>query len=237
MKIDYTHITSHQSSREGARIHGLVLHTTEGGDAPAGNPPSDLVTLGRIFDGEEASAHIGVNVHGVFGRYVPDSAKAWAVCNLNPVTLNLEQIAFAAFSRAEWFKERHGQLHGAAEFLAYGHIHYGVPLQKGEVSGTSITRAGIFQHKDFGISGSGHVDCGPGYPQGYVTLLAQFFIAHRLHPQAPHTLRLKHEIDNIRKHWGIAKQALESASFAIENQIRTPSEELHYGGIRQPLSD
>lgn len=202
MKIAYTHLTDHQSSREGARIHGLVLHTTEGHDAVHGRPPEDLVELGEVFDGEEASAHVGVDEDGKFGRYVEDSAKAWAVCNFNSVTLSLEQIGFAAFSKADWFK-RHDQLHGAAEFLAYGHIHYGVPLEKGEVSGSAITRAGVFQHKDLGISGSGHTDCGDGYPEGYVILLAKYFIAHKLHAKAPHTLALAKSINNIRKHNGV----------------------------------
>lgn len=200
MKIDYTHITSHQSSREGARIHGLVLHTTEGGDSPRGN--ADLVTLGNVFDGEEASAHLGVNVAGKFGRYVEDSAKAWAVCNFNPMTLSLEQIGFASFSVSDWFK-RHDQLHGAAEFLVYGHVHYGVPIRKGKVSGGGVARDGIFQHRDFGISGCGHTDCGDGYPQEYVELLARYFVAHKLHATAPHTERLRREVNNIRQHHGV----------------------------------
>ncbi|HEU5117703.1 MAG TPA: N-acetylmuramoyl-L-alanine amidase, partial [Isosphaeraceae bacterium] len=194
MKISYTHITSHQSSREGARIHGLVLHTTEGGD----NPDSDLVTLGAIFDGEEASAHLGVNVDGKFGRYVDDSAKAWAVCNFNPMTLSLEQIGFAAFSRSEWFK-RHDQLHGAAEFLQYGHEHYGVPIRKGYCSGGAITRDGVFQHKDFGTMGCGHSDCGPGYPQKYVELLARYFVAVHRDPNSLTTKRLRWQVNRIRK--------------------------------------
>jgi hypothetical protein len=197
MKIDYTDISPKQSSREGARIHGLVLHTTEGDDDVTGD--ADLHALGELFHNEEASAHLGVNLRGRFGRYVEDVAKAWAVCNFNSVTLSLEQIGFAAFDKADWFK-RHDQLHGAAEFLVYGHIHYGVPLEPGKVEGSAIVRAGIFQHKDLGISGSGHVDCGPGYPQGYVTLLAKFFIAHKLHPSAPHTRHLIKELNGIRQH-------------------------------------
>lgn len=201
MHIAVEHITSHQSSREGARIHGLVLHTTEGGDSPQGD--EDLKNLGALFDNEEASAHLGVNVAGHFGRYVPDSAKAWAVCNANPQTLSLEQIGFAHFSREDWMRDRHAQLHGAAEFLVYGHVHYGVPLEKGECSGATITRPGVFQHKDFGIAGCGHVDCGPGYPQGYVIELAQYFVAHRLHPKSKHALRLRKKINDQRKHYGV----------------------------------
>lgn len=200
MKVVYNHSVSHQSSREGARIHGLVLHTTEGGDHPEDD--ADLKGLGALFDSEEASAHLGVNVRGRFARYVADEAKAWAVCNFNPVTLSLEQIAFAAFSKADWFK-RHGQLHGAAEFLAYGHTHYGVPLRPGKAANGAIVEEGVFQHKDLGISGSGHSDCGDGYPQGYVTLLAKYFIAHKLHATAPHTLRLAKELNNVRRHHGV----------------------------------
>lgn len=199
----YTHLTPHQSSREGARIHGLVLHTTEGGDTPTGSPPADLVILGQIFDGEEASAHLGVNVRGEFGRYVADDRKAWAVCNFNSVTLSLEQIGFAHFSHEEWMRHRHSQLHGAAEFLAYGHTHYGVPLRRGKVSGSAITEPGIFQHKDLGISGSGHSDCGDGYPQGYITELAQYFIARHLHPGSRHAGELRRKLNAIRAHFGI----------------------------------
>lgn len=222
MKISYTHITPHRSSREGARIHGAVLHTTEGSDHPDSN--QDLVTLGSIFDNEEASAHLGVNVRGVFGRYVADADKAWAVCNFNSVTLNLEQIGFAAFDKADWIRDRHQQLHGAAEFLAYAHAHYGIPLRHGSCAGSSITRAGVFQHKDFGISGSGHTDCGPGYPQGYVINMARLFIAHRIHPNSPLAKRLRKEINDFRKHWRIDLSALDSAEFASEELRRSIAE-------------
>jgi hypothetical protein len=201
MKIEFTDISPHRSSREGARIHGLTLHTTEGSDHPEGL--ADLKGLGQLFHNEEDSAHLGLNVRGKFARYVEDSEKAWAQCNFNPVMLSLEQIAFAAYDKSDWFKHRHDQLHGAAEFLAYGHTHYGVPLRPGKVSGSSIIEPGVFQHKDLGISGSGHSDCGDGYPEGYVILLAKYFIAHKLHPTGPYTERLRKEINDIRHHYGI----------------------------------
>lgn len=200
MKTDVTILSDRCSPREGARIHGLVLHTTEGNDSPDNN--GDLTNLGALFRSEEASAHLAVNVRGNFGRYVLDAEAAWAVCNFNLVTLSLEQIGYAEFSRKDWFK-RPNQLHGAAEFLLYGHIHYGVPLSKGACVGSTITRAGVFQHKDFGIMGSGHVDCGPGYPQDYVMKLAQFFRARMLHPKSKYTRRLARELDNTRHHYGL----------------------------------
>jgi hypothetical protein len=204
MRVEFDHITSHQSSREGARIHGLVLHTTEGFDHPSGKPPEDLVQLGEVFDNEEASAHYGVDDIGKFARYVEDSQKAWAVCNFNSVTLSLEQIGFAHFTREEWFR-RHAQLKGASEFLVYGHIHYGVPLRKGKVSGGGLVSDGVFQHSDLGLSGCGHTDCGPGYPEHYVLLQARWFIAHKLHPTAQFTERLRREVNQIRKHYGITE--------------------------------
>lgn len=202
MKIAYEHLTDHASSREGARIHGLVLHTTEGGDSPGGSPPADLVTLGNVFDGEEASAHVGVNVDGEFGRYVEDGAKAWAVCNFNAMTLSLEQIGFASFSRSDWFK-RHDQLKGAAEFLQYGHEKYGVPIRRGRCSEGAITRDGVFQHKDLGTMGCGHSDCGPGYPQRYVEDLARYFVAFHKNPKSRTTRKWARKANRTRRRYGI----------------------------------
>jgi hypothetical protein len=204
VKIAYTHLTDHASSREGARIHGLVLHTTEGGDSPTGRPPKDLATLGAVFDGEEASAHVGVNVKGQFGRYVDDSAKAWAVCNFNAMTLSLEQIGFAEFSEKQWF-ERHDQLKGAAEFLQYGHEKYGVPIRKGKCSGGAITRDGVFQHKDLGTMGCGHVDCGPGYPQTYVEDLARYFVAFHNDKSSRTTQKWARKVNRVRRSHGIGE--------------------------------
>lgn len=201
MKVAYTDLTPHSSSRQGARIHGAVLHTTEGSDHP--HDLEDLKGLGALFRSEEASAHLAVNVEGVFARYVDDDRAAWAVCNFNPVTLSLEQVGFAEFTRAHWF-ERHAQLEGAAKFLAYCHIHYGVPLRPGRAENGAIVTEGVFQHSQLGISGSGHSDCGAGYPQGYVTLLARYFIAHQLHPSSPYTLRLIRELNNIRIHHNVS---------------------------------
>lgn len=203
MKIDYTHITNHQSSRQGGRIHIAVLHTTEGSDNPTGNPPSDLVQLGSIFDHEEASAHLGVNVEGKFGRYVEDSQKAWAVCNFNALSISLEQIGFSAFSKRDWFR-RHAQLHGAAEFLQYCNERYGVPIRHGIVKGGIILRTGVVQHKDLGVEGCGHSDCGPGYPERYVRLLARYFVARKANPRSRTTRRLARRLNRIRRHYGIS---------------------------------
>ncbi len=78
-----------------------------------------------------------------------------------------------------------------------------MPLRPGEVSGGGIVHDGVVQHKDLGLIGCGHTDCGPGYPEGYVIVLARFFIAHKLHPKAPYTRRLEKQINDIRHHHGV----------------------------------
>jgi len=196
LRISYKHIVSHQSSREGGRIHAAILHTTEGGDNPKGM--ADLKSLGALFDTEEASAHLGVNVEGKIARYVEDDQKAWAVCNFNSLTISLEQIGFSAFTKEEWFK-RDKQLRGAAEFLQYCHEKYEVPLRHGWVVGGTILRTGVLQHKNLGVEGCGHTDCGDGYPEKYVRLLARYFVAHK--HKAKNAPRLKRKLNRIRKHF------------------------------------
>jgi len=202
LKVIYTHIVKHQSSREGGRPHLAVLHTTEGGDNPIGNPPSDLVGLGSLFDNEEASAHYGVNVDGKIARYVEDSRKAWSNCNFNPLTISLEQIGFAHFTRSEWF-QRHDELKGAAQFLQYCHEKYNIPLRHGLVAGGIILRTGVVQHKNLGVEGCGHSDCGPGYPEKYVRLLARYYVASALNPQSKQSRKLKRKVNRVRKHYGV----------------------------------
>lgn len=195
MHVDKMLLRKHYSSREGGRIHLLVLHTTEDHDS--------LRDLFNLFENEEDSSHYASDAAGNIAQYVEDRYKAWTECNFNPVSLSLEQIAFSAFSREYWFTQRHPQLEAAAKFVAYGHIHYGVPIRKGKVSGGGIVDDGVVQHKDLGLIGCGHSDCGPDYPEHYVLLLARYYIAHKLHPRAPITLRLWKEITNIRNRYGV----------------------------------
>lgn len=194
MKAQPMLLDKHYSSREGGRIHLAVLHTVEG--------EPTLRELREIFENEEDSSHYASDKHGSIAQYVKDQYKAWTECNFNPVGLSLEQTGFAAFSRETWFS-RHDQLEAAATFLVYAHIHYGVPIRKGEVSGGGIVRDGVVQHKDLGLIGCGHTDCGDGYPQDYVMLLARYYIAHKLHHAAPFTKRLKREVNAIRQHFNV----------------------------------
>lgn len=174
-------------------MHLAVLHTVEG--------DTTLESLGSVFDNEEASSHFGSDKNGRIARYVEDDRKAWTQCNFNPVSLSLEQAGFAAWSERDWFL-RHAQLEAAAKFILYAHNTHGVPIRKGRVSGGGVTRDGVVQHKDLGLIGCGHSDCGAGYPQGYVELLARYWLAVQ-NNNTNNTRKLGKKVNKWRKKYKI----------------------------------
>jgi N-acetylmuramoyl-L-alanine amidase len=200
VKPTHTSIVKNQSSREGGRPKLIVLHTTEGGT---------FESLINEFNNSEseASSHVANNARGESIRFVRDQAKSWSVCSYNPYTLNIEQIAFAKFSKKEWFTSQDKQLSNTAAWCAEWSIKYGIPLRKGLASGITlwIQRSGIVQHKDLGTLGCGHSDCGSGYPQRYVTRVARLIVEEH-HLGRPHSRtanRLRRLVNRQRKHYGL----------------------------------
>jgi hypothetical protein len=170
---DYRKIVRNQSSRNGQRILLMVIHSTEGTNAPG---VSDLVALGGWFDNaaSHVSSHGAVDAAGNSARYVEDDRKAWTCAAFNGRSLNLEIIAKAAFSREWWLSHRRG-LREAARWLALWNKRHGVPLRKGAVSGRVVTRTGIVRHSELGAAGGGHRDPGPGFPLAYVLEKARYY--------------------------------------------------------------
>lgn len=202
MKPDLESIVRNQSSREGGRPHLIILHTTQGHDRPG---LSDLESLAAEFNdpASQASSHMATDGEGHIARYVYDKFKAWSVCSFNPYTLNIEQVGFAEFSTAQWF-QRPLQLKATAAICAQWSFEWGIPLRKGRIgSGLEIKRDGILQHKDLGILGCGHVDCGSGYPQGYVIRLAQLILEehHFGRPYSRRAKRLRRKLNRQRKRY------------------------------------
>lgn len=161
-----------QSSRGGARPVLIVLHSTEGQNVPGS--ASDLAGLADFFNrlAVQASSHVGVDGDGNSSRMVPDDMKAWTCAGFNPVSLNIEQIGFAA--QKEWLP---AELRETARWIAYWSRKHGIPVQRGAVRGAGVTRPGVIYHSDLGSYGGGHSDPGPAYPfekvleyaRGYVT--------------------------------------------------------------------
>jgi N-acetylmuramoyl-L-alanine amidase len=205
MKPDLVTNVANQSSREGGRPHIMVLHTTEGHNQPG---LADLESLEAEFNdpASQASSHMATDGDGNIARYVPDKNKAWSVCSFNPYSLNVEQVGFASSTRKEWF-EKPLQLKAAAVILAEWSTAWSIPLQPAKIgSGLEIKRDGVCQHKDLGAIGCGHTDCGPGYPQGYVTRLAQLIVEehHNKRPESRKAKRLRFRLNVTRKRYGLS---------------------------------
>lgn len=200
MKPTHTSIVRNQSSREGGRPKLIVLHTTEGGNFES--------LINEFNDpGSQASSHVANDFEGTSIRFVKDDAKAWTCCSYNPYTLNIEQLAFAKFSKKEWFTKHDKQLSNTAAWCAEWSIKYGIPLRKGLASGFTlwIQRSGIVQHKDLGTLGCGHSDCGPNYPQRYVTRVARLIVEEH-HLGRPHSRtanRLRRQVNRQRQRYGL----------------------------------
>ena len=143
------------SSRRGAKVRLIVLHTTEGARSNA--------SLGAWFGQRAAkcSSHVGIDDRDVT-RFVPESYSAWTAGNANPVSTQAELCAFARWSVAEW--EGHAtMLELAARWVAAESIYHGIPLVRVRGAATR-TGTGVAMHVDCtkGFGGT-HTDCGSAF--------------------------------------------------------------------------
>src|SRR5580765_2681280 len=150
----------HYSSSRGP-YNKAVLHTTEGA--------MKIRDLGSWFQNPSAgcSSHHGADNYerGIFGAYVYENHKAWTQGNANDYCLSLEQCAYASWSRDTWLNSKETLLRNTADWLAYVCGKYGIPLRalsNSEAQNASVK--GVCQHVQLGSWGSGHSDCGGGFP-------------------------------------------------------------------------
>ena len=143
----------------------IVLHTTEGA--------MTVESLGSWFANPSAgcSSHHGAdNVKAdTVGAYVYENHKAWTQGNANPYCLSLEMCAYASWSRDKWLNEQGTLLHNAASWVSWMASKYNIPLRvlsNSEAQNPDVR--GVCQHKNFGSWGSGHHDCGDGFPMDKV---------------------------------------------------------------------
>ncbi len=163
---DFTHIVRNQSDRvpAGRTPTLIILHTTEGANQPG---IQDLNALVSWFDNpaSQASSHVGIDAEGNCVRMVRDERKAWTAGNYNSVSLNIEQVGRASTTKDNWIEGYHHGLHRVARQMAEWSRRWKIPLQHSIVHG-------VCQHVN--VSGpGGHTDCGPGYPETYVTRWAR----------------------------------------------------------------
>jgi hypothetical protein len=155
------------SSRGGARVTTIVLHTAEGA--------TTYQSLGSFFQnpGSGVSSHVGIDdTPGTVGEYVPRSGKAWTAANANPWAVQAELCAFAAWSAADW--AAHPQmLANTAAWIAEEAAAFGIPLTLlSDAQAQDPNVMGVCQHADLGSMGGGHWDCGPAFPIQQVLQMA-----------------------------------------------------------------
>lgn len=142
----------------------IALHTTEGA--------MDITSLGNWFaqSSAQCSSHHGADNRGsVFGAYVREDHKAWTQASANPWCLSLEMCAYAKWSGDYWLSTQQQLLRNAADWIAYLAGKYGIPITPlTDSQAQSGTARGVCQHVNFGSMGSGHSDCGSGFPMAQV---------------------------------------------------------------------
>lgn len=172
--------TSPNCSQRTAPLALIVLHSTEGKNYDG---ITDLAGLGSWFANTAAqvSAHVATDGDGNSGRYVADGLKAWHCAAFNSPSLGIEQVGFAADSRATWFTRR-AQLRETARWIAHWSILHGIPIRIGKVNPVTgqVLTPGVVRHMDLGTVGGGHHDPGVNFPFRTVLYLARFYKAARL---------------------------------------------------------
>lgn len=151
-----TEFVRNQSSRHGVRPQLIVLHYTVSPNVPGW---ADVQSVVGLFNrtSAQASSHFVIDGEGHCAYIVPIEAKAWTEAAGNPFSIGIEVIDNGNEST-------YMQPAGLARLRSVTHQiaqRTGIPLRLGAVKGCVPTRAGIVQHKDFGLCGGGHFDITP----------------------------------------------------------------------------
>jgi peptidoglycan hydrolase-like protein with peptidoglycan-binding domain len=154
------------SSRGGAGVRLIVLHTAEGA--------TTYQSLGSYFQGDVGvSSHVGIDdTLGTIGEYVTRGNKAWTQGNANPVAVAAEMCAFASWSESTWRNSHANMLNNTARWVAEEAGKFGIPITKLSASQAQGSGRGVCQHRDLGSWGGNHSDCGNGFPIDYVLSMA-----------------------------------------------------------------
>jgi len=153
-----TRLSPNRSSRRGASVKGVVIHTTEGGFIGSTswmlNPRSEVSAHYVVGELPEPRGGLWTPVVAL----VPEGEKAWTARSANPVTINYELAGFANRPRSEWLGRYRPQLETTAALVAEDALQYGIPVQR--------TWPGILGHGDLSAAGfpNNHTDPGPGFP-------------------------------------------------------------------------
>jgi len=146
------------SSRGGATVRLLVVHTAEGA--------TSIASLGSWFANPDAqaSSHAGADDQpNTVGIYVARPDKSWTQADFNPECCSIEACGFAGWGAAEW--DAHPvMVDNVGLWLGEEAAAFGIPLRlltAGEAQGGA---AGVCDHAALGARGGGHWDVGSSFP-------------------------------------------------------------------------
>lgn len=154
------------SSRQGGKVRLIVLHTAEGART--------YQSLGNYFanPSSQVSSHVGIDdTPNTVGEYVRRDWKAWTAANANPVAVQAELCAFAAWDNAEWHRHP-AMLETCANWIREEASAFGIPIVKLTAQQAQGGGVGVCQHRDLGTWGGNHSDCGNGFPMDEVIAMA-----------------------------------------------------------------
>jgi hypothetical protein len=159
------------SSRNGAWVIWLAVHTTEGIMRA-----TDL----RAWTSWPGSSHASSDETGALltpaDGFVPYDRAAWTLRNGNAISENIEQCGWARWTRAEWLA-RPKLLDATARWLADRSKARGIPLVRLTPMQIRTRQPGVLGHGDYtAATGDGtHTDPGPGYPWDVVLAQANAY--------------------------------------------------------------
>jgi hypothetical protein len=151
------------SSRNGARVLWITIHTAEGIRKAA--------DLKAFFDrATDRSAHAVADDQTLIENCVPYDRAAWTLRYGNTRSDNLELCGFAAWSRNEWLTNHKGMLNFAADWARSRCLARGIPIVKLSPADVAAGKSGVIGHVDYtlGTHDGTHTDPGPGFPWDYV---------------------------------------------------------------------
>lgn len=165
------------SSRRGVRPREWTLHYTVSANRPGW---SDVWAIVNLFNttSAQASSNYVIDSEGHCAYIVRESDKAWTQAGGNPYAISVEVVATGK-------EHRYLEPAGArklAMVMSDSLKRWGIPVQRGAVSGCVPRRAGIIQHRDWGACGGGHFDISPFSVAPVIASVAAYRRAHASRP-------------------------------------------------------
>lgn len=185
-----------RSSRWGAKVKGVVIHTTESSEG------SLLGVVNYLRRPEvEVSSHYVVGDIARPGelftpvvRLVPEKEKAWTAKSANPYFVQYELVGRASRKRSEWLGKYRKQLETVAALVADDVLQYGIPIRRAV--------PGIVGHADLDKWGypNDHWDPGPGFPWDVFLDDVRRFVALGEKPDVREEVAVRRPSGGVAKH-------------------------------------